>query len=232
VSVGMQSGTGGTGTRERGGWSRRQWLAVAALAVGITATAVAVPPLITAWSNGDTPSPVGAPRVPANAGPVPSTGASAAPPPTATASAAGPDASRTDGSSHGPQPGALTPIRIAATSSGNNLYGSAEAITCLTCASGSRVRYIGGEGGVVVNVPSVPSAGDRNLTVFYESDGPRTFEISVNGAAPLVQHLSGKGDWVTPAWTTVTITLPAGDSVIRFSNPAGAAPDLDEIVIS
>ncbi len=98
--------------------------------------------------------------------------------------------------------------------------------------SGSRVRYIGGQSGVVVNVRSVPSAGNWTLTVFYESDGPRTFEISVNNGAAVVRNLSGKGDWVTPASTTLTIVLPAGDSTIRFSNPTGDAPDLDEIVIS
>ncbi len=76
VGIGMGSGTGVTGTRERDRSSRRQWLAVAALSVGIAATAIAVPPLIAAWSNGGTPSSGATPRVPTGAAQAPSTGSS------------------------------------------------------------------------------------------------------------------------------------------------------------
>jgi len=208
VGIGTGYGTDVAGTHKRDKSPRPQWLAVAALSVGIAATAIAVPPLITAWSNGGgTASPGGTQRPPTHTAQAPSTAPSS---PSAV----------------------LTPIRIAAASSGNDLFGTAEAVQCSTCMSGSRVRYIAGASGVVVNVHGVPSAGNRTMTVFYESDGPRTFEISVNNGAPVVRNLPGKGDWNTPASTTLTIVLPAGDSTIRFSNPTGNAPDLDEIVIN
>jgi hypothetical protein len=181
-----------------------------ALAVGISASAIMVPPLVASWSsNSVTP---GNALVP-TAGPAsPSVGTSATPTTTAEAS--------------------FQPIRIAAGAAGNELFGRSAVVACHTCAAGSRVQYLGQGGFVVIYVRGVPVAGARTLTITYETHGARTLKISVNGAAPVSMVLSGKGDWTTPAEVTMPVMLPAGSSTIKFFNDGDPAPDLDEILIS
>src|SRR5262249_6625146 len=58
----------------------------------------------------------------------------------------------------------------------------ARVIGCRTCDGGRRVGYIGGPNVLLIRVTGVAVPGDRTLVVTYESDGPRTLKIAVNGA--------------------------------------------------
>jgi hypothetical protein len=195
---------------------RRQWWGVAVLAVGISATAIVVPPLVTSWSGN-------ALKLGHDA---PSTSGSASQAPSVVTPSAGTPPSGT------PQP-EFSPIRIAAGAPGNEMSGRAAVVACGTCPSGSRVQYLGQGASVVVHVRGVAVPGGRTLTITYESVGPpRTLNISVNGVYLTSLVLSGKDDWLTPAYATTPITLPVGNSTIRFFNETDPAPDLDEILIS
>ena len=113
-----------------------------------------------------------------------------------------------------------------------NVFYESNVVACGTCASGSRVQYLGQGHYIVLNVRNVPVAGPRTLTITYECNTPRTFLVSVNDTVPVSLLLDGAGDWLTPAQATMPITLPAGDSQIKFFNNADPAPDLDQILIS
>lgn len=120
-------------------------------------------------------------------------------------------------------------ISIAATDPGNEFF-ETNNIDCPTCAAGSRVQYLGQNHAVVINVRDVEVGGRRTMTVVYESDGPRPLSIGINDDPVVSLTLSGAGNWITPARTTVEIDLPAGDSKIKFFH-ADPAPDLDMIII-
>jgi hypothetical protein len=122
-------------------------------------------------------------------------------------------------------------MRIAAGDPANTQIHT-HVIDCVTCAAGSRVQYLGEGHTTVVNLRKVPVGGRRTMTVVYESDGPRTLDITVAGGPVISRTLSGAGDWVTPARVRIPITLPAGSSRIVFFNNQGPAPDLDQILIS
>ncbi|GLY31931.1 hypothetical protein Kisp02_52960 [Kineosporia sp. NBRC 101731] len=115
---------------------------------------------------------------------------------------------------------------------GGNTRTDVQAVACPTCAAGSRIAYLAGAAGLTVPVTGVAVAGTRTLTILYESDGPRDLYVSVNGGAD--QHLAGlpgRGDWETPAGTTLRINLKKGSNTLLFHNPVGPAPDLDQFSI-
>jgi hypothetical protein len=203
---------------------RRQSWGVAALVVGISATAIMVPPLVTSWSGNSVPLGHTVPPTSESATPTPTTVTS----PTVTSANVTPPVSAP---SNPAQP-AFLPIRIPAGAASNELFGRAAVIACPTCVSGSRVQYLGQGAFVVVNVRGVTVAGPRTLTITYESDGTRNLYVSVNGADPTELVLAGHDDWTTPATATTPITLPTGNTTIKFFNQTDPAPDLDEILIS
>jgi len=128
-----------------------------------------------------------------------------------------------------PRP-AFQPIRIAATDPANDLI-AVETIDCATCASGSRVQYVGQGHALIVHIQGVPASGRRTLVIVYETDGTRPLDVIVNGDDTVSLQLPGKGSWTTPARYNLPITLPAGDSEIKFFHASAPAPDLDQFLI-
>jgi hypothetical protein len=194
----------GAGSRRRGRTRAGRWAAVTALASAVAATSLLVPVLI----------PVG--RV---AGTEPG------------AAGVGTAGDGSPAPALSPSVAVFQPIRIAATDPGNERYG-VETITCPTCASGSRVQYVGQGHALVVHVRGIPSPGRRTLTIVYETNGGRPLDVIVNGAPTISLDLPGRDSWTTPASTRLPVDLPAGDTVIRLFHTSLPAPDLDQIVIS
>jgi hypothetical protein len=184
--------------------SRLRWTALIA---AVAATTLLVPPLV-------------APKTPARSTATPS-------PPAARSSS--PSAS-THPSASAVVPSFAT-ISLQASDPGNIRKG-AHVFTCATCDGGDRVGYIGGANYLIIPVHGVPAAGNRTLTVVYESSGRRTLMISVNGTTISTLSLTGAGSWHVPATTTLPVFLPAGASMIKFFNDTGPAPDINKIVIS
>ncbi|GIH14333.1 discoidin domain-containing protein [Rugosimonospora africana] len=120
-----------------------------------------------------------------------------------------------------------------AEASGNTLSGAAVVATCSACSGGAKVRFIGNNSSNydIVNNVNVSAAGSHQLTIAYEVDGTRTFDLSVNGGATVAVPCTGT-DFNSPATTTVTVTLNAGNNTIKFFNNSAYAPDLDAISVS
>jgi hypothetical protein len=186
----------------------RQWIGVTAVAVGIAAAAIVVPPLILPDRK--------------EAGPAPSAGPTTRPPqPVASGFQPGLSPSA---------PRSFTPISVQAEDPANTLTGGASAVGCGTCRGGKRVRYMCADCTLVVRV-TLPSAGSRTVTVYYEADGNRAVKVRVNGAAPRSFGVTGP-DWTVPQSFRFTADLPAGPVQLTLFNDESPAPDLDEIVIA
>jgi alpha-galactosidase len=63
------------------------------------------------------------------------------------------------------------------------------------------------------------------------TQGQRSFFVSINANPAQELDLNGYS-FGTPTSTLVPVNLHAGSNQIEFSNPNGAAPNLDSIVIS
>ncbi|GAB6903206.1 carbohydrate-binding protein [Kineosporia succinea] len=228
-------------------------------AIGLTSglAALAVPFLPRVLADPPAPQPVTAVSAPQTGRPAPTSGAAAV---TTTTEASPPSGTTTSTTTPAAPPRATTaspvekppeteppetslpgtrptrrptfsPVTIDATAPGNTITG-AQALECATCASGSRVGYLAGAASVRVPVPGVEVAGTRTLTIVYESDGPRDLFVSVNGGTPhQLTGLPGRGDWETPATTSLRIELAEGTNTLVFDNPQGPAPDLDRFSI-
>ncbi|GAA2362717.1 hypothetical protein [Dactylosporangium salmoneum] len=110
-----------------------------------------------------------------------------------------------------------------------NLRKGARVIDCVSCDGGRRVGYIGGPNTLAIRVAGVPAAGERTLTIVYETQDPRTLRIAVNDGPVHTMSLAGAGDYLIPARTELTVFLPRGTSWIRFFNENGPAPDINRI---
>ncbi|GAA4564061.1 discoidin domain-containing protein [Planotetraspora kaengkrachanensis] len=112
------------------------------------------------------------------------------------------------------------------------LNGSAVAAACATCSGGAKVRFIGNNSAnhdtLTVNAAT---AGTRQLTVYAEVDGTRSFFVSVNGGTGAELPMTGSS-WSTPTTATMNVSLNAGANTLRFYNNGANAPDLDKITIS
>jgi uncharacterized protein YkwD len=114
----------------------------------------------------------------------------------------------------------------------NRLDGGAHAVDCRRCSGGSRVTGLGPQGTLTFTGVIAERAGRARLAVTYTSPQARTAEISVNGGiGTAVRFPAGRGS-SRPATARITVTLRAGDNTVSFGNPAGAAPDIDKIVLS
>jgi hypothetical protein len=179
--------------------------------------------------------PVPAPPSPSALPPSPPLSPSAPPSPSPAAAPVRPSPSviaspsRSATVSRRPSP-SLRPIRVAATDSGNDLFG-VEATACPTCASGSRVKYVGQGHGIVVHVRDVPAAGRRTLTIWYESEEARPLQVAVADNPVVTRTLPASGGWIVPARVRFPIDLPAGDSDLKLFHVDKPAPDLDQIQI-
>jgi hypothetical protein len=78
---------------------------------------------------------------------------------------------------------------------------------------------------------TVPADGTYQLEIDYQTSGPRSFFMSVNGAAATELDLNGD-TFNDPTPTVVPVNLHAGSNTIEFGNSTGYAPDLDRIVIA
>jgi hypothetical protein len=189
----------------------RQWpLAVLSAAVG--ASALVVPSLLP-----------DSPRVP----PVPARTASPAPSAVPSPSAARP---RPSPASSGSPRRAAAPFVVAATDRRNKRVG-VSAIDCPTCASGSRIQYVGQGHALIVPVRVAGASGPRTLVITYESQGERPLDVLVNSGPVISLRLAGKDSWTTPAQVKVPITLSPGNNRITFFHATAPAPDLDRIEV-
>jgi alpha-L-fucosidase len=125
------------------------------------------------------------------------------------------------------------PSTIQAEASGNTLSGAAVVSSCSACSGGAKVRFIGSNSSnyEIVNNVNVATAGSHQLTITYEVNGTRTFDLSVNGGATIAVDCTGT-DFNSPATTTVSVNLNAGNNTIKFFNNSAYAPDLDAVSVS
>jgi hypothetical protein len=112
-----------------------------------------------------------------------------------------------------------------------NVRSGARIIPCSSCDGGNRVGYIGGPNTLIIRIHGVAAPGRRTLTVVYETDALRTLKIGVNNGRVHTLSLAGSHDFLIPAVVKLTIFIPAGNSLIKFFNDAGPAPDINRIVI-
>jgi hypothetical protein len=82
-------------------------------------------------------------------------------------------------------------------------------------------------------VPAIPrdrGVADDILNFRYAVAGSASFDISVDGGAPLVDRLSGPNG-STPVTGSLVIKLRAGSNSVRFFNPRAAAPELAALTV-
>jgi hypothetical protein len=78
---------------------------------------------------------------------------------------------------------------------------------------------------------TVPVSGTYQLEIDYQTSGPRSFFMSINGAAATELDLNGSS-FDDPAPIVLSVQLHAGSNTISIGNPSGYAPDLDRIVVA
>lgn len=207
---------GGQGLSRRLGWT--------ALAVGVAATAMFVPPLVM-----PSPHPVVLSPSPSafdvKPSPVPSASPPSSPSPSSVAR------SRTAARSPSVEPTTYAIISRAAEDPANIREG-ARVIDCASCAGGQRVGYIGGPNILVVRLDGVTVAGTRTLTVTYETVEPRVLMLAVGDGPVHTLTLAGAHSLLIPATVSLPVAIPAGTSWVKFYNDAGDAPDIDTVVVS
>lgn len=218
------------------GWS--------ALVVAVAATIAVVPPLITPGPRRDRPpaaeQPARSPSPRSSATPAPGTPSPPALSPPAPSLTAQPPVTAAPTRRSAPAPPAKTtapaadrfrPITVHAADPANIRVG-ARVIDCPTCVDGSRVGYIGGPNTLAVQIAGVPQAGERTLTVVYETEQPRTLKLAVDGDPARELRLAGAQSWLIPVRVSVRLRLPKGTCWIRFFNDTGPAPDINTITVS
>lgn len=104
---------------------------------------------------------------------------------------------------------------------------------CEYCSGAGEAGNIGGGSGNTVTFQSVnvASAGTYLMEIDYLTSGPRSFFVSVNGAASTELDLNGSS-FSLPASTVIPVQLHAGMNTIQFGNDDGYAPALDRIAIA
>jgi alpha-galactosidase len=123
------------------------------------------------------------------------------------------------------------PAGISYEAAAATLTGSASPAPCPACSGGVKVGNIGGASQVIFNNVSVSKSGIYRMQIDAMTQGPRTIEYSVNGAAAASLNMGG-GSFLLPQSSTVPVLLNAGNNTIAFLNPSGYGADLDRIVIS
>ncbi|MFC5001628.1 hypothetical protein ACFPIJ_27805 [Dactylosporangium cerinum] len=203
-------------------WPRR--LGWTALAVGVGATALFVPPLVLPDGRGGLPDGRGV--VPDGRSDPPAAAASTPPP---APSSALPRTAAPASPTGKPSPAAGFAAITLHAADPANLRSGARVIECPTCVGGSRVGYIGGPNTLAIRVAGVTTAGERTMTVTYETAETRTLRVAVGDGPAQALTLSGARDWLIPATVSIRVQLPTGTSWIRFFNDEGPAPDVNQI---
>jgi alpha-galactosidase len=112
------------------------------------------------------------------------------------------------------------------------LFGSAQLSECSTCASGSKLTYLGiGAANYAIFNVNVKQAGVYRMEVDSMTTGTRSFIINVNDGPDMTLNLSG-GSGNLPFPTTIPVRLNKGANTIQFGNPTSYPPDMDRIIIS
>jgi hypothetical protein len=78
---------------------------------------------------------------------------------------------------------------------------------------------------------TVPVTGTYQLEIDYQTSGPRSYFMSVNGGTATELDLNGS-TFNDPVPVVLPVQLHAGVNTINIGNPTGYAPDLDRIVIA
>ena len=78
---------------------------------------------------------------------------------------------------------------------------------------------------------AVPVDGTYQLEIDYQTSGPRSYFMSVNGGTATEFDLNGS-TFNDPVPIVLPVQLHAGINTINIGNPTGYAPDLDRIVIA
>lgn len=207
----------------------------AALVLAVAVTIAVVPPLIMPDPPPDHPPAAASP--PGSQTPQPSAapGPTSPPPARPRTSPPGPaDPGRTKAAvspARTTPQAVFKPITVHAADAANLRVG-ARIIECPTCVDGSRVGYIGGPNTLAVRIEGVPRAGERTLTVVYETEQPRTLKIAVDGGPVRELTLAGAQSWLIPVQVSVRLHLPKGACWIRFFNDTGSAPDINTVTVS
>jgi hypothetical protein len=92
---------------------------------------------------------------------------------------------------------------------------------------------IGGSAGnsVTFSNVTVPADGTYQLEIDYQTSGPRSYFMTVNGGAATELDLNGS-TFNDPVPVVLQVHLHAGVNTIQFGNSTGYAPDLDRIVVA
>lgn len=77
----------------------------------------------------------------------------------------------------------------------------------------------------------VPADGIYQLEIDYQTSGPRSYFMSVDGGTATELDLNGS-TFNDPVPIVLPVQLHAGANTIRIGNPTGYAPDLDRIVVA
>ncbi|NHA06729.1 T9SS type A sorting domain-containing protein [Mucilaginibacter sp. HC2] len=110
------------------------------------------------------------------------------------------------------------------------LAGGANIQSCPSCSGASMVGNLGT--GSVTNTVNVSTAGNYILTVYYATQDPRSFFVSVNNAAATELSCVPSGGWTTVATATLTVALNAGNNTITLNNPGWYAPNADRLSLA
>ena len=78
---------------------------------------------------------------------------------------------------------------------------------------------------------TVPATGTYQLEIDYQTSGPRSYFISVNGGTAMELDLNGS-TFNDPVPIVLPVQLHGGTNTISIGNPTGYAPDLDRIVVA
>ncbi|WP_211472592.1 carbohydrate-binding protein [Collimonas humicola] len=116
----------------------------------------------------------------------------------------------------------------------NTLSGGAVVANCQPCSGGRDVGYIGNGGTLVFNGVAAPSTASYTITIGYVNGdaGPRSAQVSFNGAAPVTVSFPSTGGWSSVGTLQVTGVLQSGNNTLTISNPSGWAPDIDGIAMA
>ena len=245
------AGVGGRHVRHS---SRRVWVVVVAVLIGLGAIA-AVPFVLNA---GLQPTPQAVPdqlpteldEPPDDSVPEPivvkspeplSTGRAATPKPTPTRT---PTANATQAAQTTAEPPAppppppFTTLTIEAES--GQLTGSAWVSDgySATASGGLIVRNLGNWGGtpgtLTLNATVFPNQANYTITIHFvhpNGEENRTAQVTVSGVATVTVNFTAQNNGCCFA-QAVTINIPAGTRSIRFENPTGHAPSIDKVVIT
>jgi alpha-galactosidase len=121
-----------------------------------------------------------------------------------------------------------TPIAYEAEA--GTLAGGAAIQSCAACSGTSMVGNLGT--GSVTNTVNVSAAGNYILTVYYATQDPRSFQVSVNGGATTELACLPTGGWATVGTATLPVTLNAGNNTIKLNYNGWYAPNADKLTLA